>query len=356
MKATFVLPGAATLPSGGSRMVLRYASALANSGWAVTVLMPAGAGEAPWWRQLSRSLRYWRLKRTGGYAPRAWQKVGPGVTLQWERDLRASTAPAADVVIATAVRTAEAVACWPPEAGRKFYFVQGYETWDHPESRVQASWRLPLTKIAISRWLCGLIAAVGETAEHVPNGVDRQAFGLDRKIEQRGPVVLWPHHRLALKGSSDALAAVAALADRVPGLTLHAYGTALSPRHPGLKIAYERNPSPPVLRALYNQAAVTIAPSHSEGWGLPPCEALQCGAAVAASDVGGHREFLRQGQNALLHRPGDVEALRRNVLTLLQDEELRLRLVRQGLADVNALSFEASVDRLQNVLRGKECE
>jgi hypothetical protein len=70
----------------------------------------------------------------------------------------------------------------------------------------------------------------------------------------------------------------------------------------------------------------------------------------AAGDVGGHREFLRHDHNARLHRPGDVAALRENLLRLLTDESLRLRLVRQALADMAGLLFEPAADRLRRVL------
>ena len=352
MKVTFVLPGASRVPAGGPRMVFRYANALAADGWPVTVVMPADAGGGALWQLVMRQGRYWFWLLTQGFAPRRWMEIHPHVQLRWVPNLGARRAPVADAVIATAVQTAEAVAHWPACAGRKFYFVQGYETWDFPMARVEGSWRLPLRKLAVSRWLCDLIVAAGESAVHLPNGLDHEAFGLDRPLEaRRDPVILWPHHRLPQKGSADVLAAAPALAAIVPGLQLHAYGTAPKPRAANLRVNYVRNPPQAALRALYNQAMVAVAPSHSEGWGLPACEALQCGCALAASDVGGHREFLQHDHNALLHTPGDVAALRENIHRLLTDEPLRLRLASQGLADMAGLRFEPAVNLLKRILQ-----
>jgi glycosyltransferase involved in cell wall biosynthesis len=352
MKVTFVLPGGSAQPAGGPRMVFRYANALSAQGWTVTIVMPPGLRVGPWWRRGARYGRYVYWSLTKAFSPHRWIKMDPRVRLLWVPDLAARRAPEGDAVIATAVQTAEAVAGWPARAGRKFYFIQGYETWDFDSVRVRTSWRLPLQKIAISRWLCDLIETAGESAIHLPNGLDHETFGLDRSPELRDAgSIIFPYHPNPLKGSADALSALTQVKREVPDVRVRAFGTSRPPRRWPVSVDYTRNPSQAALRGLYNTSAIAMAPSHSEGWGLPACEALQCGCALAASDVGGHREFLRQDVNALLHAPRNVELLRANVFRLLREPALRFRLAQQGMNDMAQLRFEPMVERLKQILQ-----
>jgi PEP-CTERM/exosortase A-associated glycosyltransferase len=51
---------------------------------------------------------------------------------------------------------------------------------------------------------------------------------------------------------------------------------------------------------------------------LKPLEAMAQGRMILASDVGGHKELIRDGDNGNLFRAGDPESLVKSILTLLQ--------------------------------------
>jgi hypothetical protein len=59
-----------------------------------------------------------------------------------------------------------------------------------------------------------------------------------------------------------------------------------------------------------------------EGFGLPMLEAMSSGCAVVGWDSGGCREFAVPGENCLLARYGDFEALARHLHAVLQDDHL----------------------------------
>jgi glycosyltransferase involved in cell wall biosynthesis len=84
---------------------------------------------------------------------------------------------------------------------------------------------------------------------------------------------------------------------------------------------------------------------------LPSCEALLCGCALVATDVGGHREFARNGETALLSPPRDPAALAHNLTTLLRNRALRLQLAAQGHAFVQRFTWERATDGLETVFK-----
>ncbi len=83
---------------------------------------------------------------------------------------------------------------------------------------------------------------------------------------------------------------------------------------------------PQELASLYARAAVVACPSHREGFGLACAEAMAHGRAVVASDVGGLRDLVVDGETGLLVPPRDAGALRSALGRLLADPELRRRL------------------------------
>ena len=103
------------------------------------------------------------------------------------------------------------------------------------------------------------------------------------------------------------------------------------------------------LPALYRGALALVLPSHLEGFGLPPVEALAAGTPVVASDLPVLREVLSSG-GALWVAPGDPAALAAALLRLEREPGLRERLVAGGRRAVGRLSWEDTARRTRAVL------
>jgi glycosyltransferase involved in cell wall biosynthesis len=83
------------------------------------------------------------------------------------------------------------------------------------------------------------------------------------------------------------------------------------------------------LARLYNAACCLTLPSHYEGFGLTPLEAMACGTPVVVSDRSSLPEVV--GDAGLLIDPESPENLAAAVARVLDDSALRASLRQQGL-------------------------
>jgi alpha-1,3-rhamnosyl/mannosyltransferase len=100
---------------------------------------------------------------------------------------------------------------------------------------------------------------------------------------------------------------------------------------------------------LYRGATVLVYPSHYEGFGLPPLEAMACGCPVIASSIPPHREVL--GEAALFCDPGDPDRLAANIESLLASESLKNHYSQAGIRRAAGFSWERAAADLLKLLR-----
>lgn len=106
------------------------------------------------------------------------------------------------------------------------------------------------------------------------------------------------------------------------------------------------------LAALYRTHHLFCLPARSETFGIVVLEALTCGLPVIATNVGGIREMLRDGENGLLVPAEDARTLAHSIATLARDEPLRMRLAGNARASVlPRFEWRAIGERMAEVLR-----
>jgi len=84
------------------------------------------------------------------------------------------------------------------------------------------------------------------------------------------------------------------------------------------------------LAALYRCADVLAVPSLYEPFGIVALEGMACGKPIVASDVGGLREIVVEGQTGLRVPPANAPALASALLKVLGDGDLAARLGEAG--------------------------
>jgi len=356
MEIVFLLPQEASNPAGGFKVVYEYANRLARRGHQVRVLhiahlLPSDARTGL--RDKFRIFRYLPFALNRKWRPDRWFKLDRGVKLTWIPSFSRIFLPKADVYVATWWTTADRLASIQNFPARKLYLIQHLETWLGSEDRVMATWKAPLEKIVIARWLQEIGHGLGQSSHYIPNGLDFSKFGCDVPPEMRNPkqVAMLFSGSLAWKGSFEGLKAIALLKEQFPDLEAELFGIDGRPEDMPSWIVYHHAPPQAEIRRIYNRASVFLAPSLTEGWGLPPCEAMMCCTAVVATDIGGHREFCVDGENALLVPPENPEAMAAAVAKLIDDLELRLKISQRGEIDIQRFTWDSAVDAFERVLQ-----
>jgi len=101
-------------------------------------------------------------------------------------------------------------------------------------------------------------------------------------------------------------------------------------------------PNGPQLWREYQEAAVFVCPSLSEGFPRVLYESMALGTPIVSTAVGGIPGVLANGEQALLVRPGDAEQLAQACQRVLSDPDLASRLADEGRALFDRIELAAA--------------
>ena len=100
------------------------------------------------------------------------------------------------------------------------------------------------------------------------------------------------------------------------------------------------------LRRIYQDFAIAVVPSIYESFGLTAAEAMACGCALVASPVG-FAAGLRHGEEAFLLPEAASPRLYEALRAMIEDTDLRQRIVRGGHRRVQSLRWDGAIVRLE---------
>lgn len=103
------------------------------------------------------------------------------------------------------------------------------------------------------------------------------------------------------------------------------------------------------LPAIYRRAEVFVYPSLYEGFGIPPLEAMACGTAVITSNQTSLPEVV--GDAALMVPPTDVQAIADAIRRVLDEPQLKQRLIDSGHRRAAQFSWDDSTRIVADVLQ-----
>jgi len=350
VKITFILNSIGI--SGGVRVVFEYANHLYERGHQVSVIFPL----IPTWSDT----KWYNIRTTAGAIKGIAQKLVKGNKIN-RFDLKAKLVrvtslseryiPDSDIVVATWWSTAYCVARYGDNKGKKFYLVQHYEIWGGPKEKVDSSYKLGLKIIAVSGWLKNIIESElgGDVEAVIPNAPSWEFYPENRK-ENKVVRILMPYRKERWKGFSDGVKAFEIARRKYANIQLVVFGLGQGRNLPQY-VEFHRNPTGAELRKVYNSCDIFLFPSHCEGFGLPPMEAMACKIPVVTTNVGAIPDYTIPNKTALVSQPRDVEGLARNVIRLVENTNMRKRIAENGYNHVKEFTWGKATDRLERIFR-----
>ena len=341
-------------------MIALHAEGLASMGHAVRVVSPPR-------RPMPLRRRIKSLATGKGWPPGLLPRThfdGRKIehrVLDRSRPVTDEDVPPADVVVATWWETAEWVSKLHPSKGAKVYFIQGHEVFPNlPVARCRATYRLPMHKIVVSRWLADIMRVeYGDDAvDIVPNSVDTSHFFAERRGKQPDPTVGFLYATGPIKGVDACLAAIASVRRQFTRVRVVSFGAERP--IPVLRLPegceFSFAPAQSDIRGIYGKCDAWISASRSEGFNLTVAEAMACRTPVVATRTGWPAHAVETGRNGVLVDVDDHEGLAEGLAWVLSrsDEDWR-RLSAHAHATANASSWQESTAAFASALE-RACE
>ena len=201
-----------------------------------------------------------------------------------------------------------------------------------------------------------------EKIQVVPNGInstitqpltDEELDGIRERYQIKGRTVLFVGNIKPHKNVERLIAAIAKARENpdLSDLTLIVVGDDIS-KYPSLRRTVARHNIRGNVRffgfvpertlvALYKIADVFAFPSLYEGFGLPPLEAMANGTPVVTSNISSLPEVV--GDAALTVDPYNIDDIASAIRRVLEDDELKARLIADGYERARCYSWEQSV-------------
>ena len=355
MRVTFVIPNEGM--TGGTRVVAIYADLLKRRGHDVVIV--SGARRRSSFLQKTRSwVRGRGWPGNPQPEPSYFDQLGISVRrLETARPVVDRDVPDADVVVATWWETAEWVKELSAHKGTKVYFIQHHEVFPYlPVERSRATYRFPMQKVVISRWLEGIMKDQynDDKVILIPNSVDTNQFYSELRQKQSEPIAGFVYSRVAFKGSDIVLSAIQRVKDQRPDLRVIAFGAEpVSPKLPLPSwVDYHYRPPQDQLRLLYGECDVWLCGSRSEGFYLPMLEAMACRCPVVSTRVGGAIDLVIDDTNGFLVEIDDAMGLADRVLKVINLSEADWQLMSESaLLTATRYSWDDATDRLERTFQ-----
>jgi len=349
VKINFILPFKPRRPAGGFRVMYEYANRLAQKGYQVHLTFPV---KTPYMKYRFPYFIRYILSKVEGFSRNNWFEFDPTVTMSYVPEVRDKYVEDADIVIATWWSTVLEMGKLSPSKGKKINLIQGFENWEGHEDLLYTSYDMKDTvNIVVAAYLRKMVRQHTQNRiELIENGIDDSVYYIVHRVEdRRAATVGMMYSAQEIKGSKYGLKALELVKAEIPELKVEMFGISPQPDRLPSWIIYHRDPL--TLRGIYNNNAIFISNSFTEGFGLVSVEAMFCGCALVCTDIEGHQEYAFEKETALLVEPGNPEQMASRILYLIRNDECRKKIATSGNEYVQRFRWDSAVDKLECILK-----
>lgn len=351
----FILPGYSSYAIGGYKIVYEYANRFVDFGYDVSIVYPK------YYSAKTRFLPFRIAKRIFGSIPvkiskrskSNWFNLNEKIKEIFSFSYGKKMLLKYDVLISTHINTAFALHQLNIDSSKFcIYFIQDFENWPpFTDLDVLESYKFPMKKICISPWLIKKVNSVGVYSTLIYNGLDFSYFTLTKPIEERDSFeISLMYHVRPEKRFEDSVRALEIVHKKIPQIHVSVFGVFDAPENFPEYFTYHRSPAQNEHNEIYNNSAIYVAASSSEGFGLTVAESMICGCAVACTNNGGFSSMVKDGETGLLSPVFDYEALAKNIIRLITDNEFRIRLAKNGNENIKKFNWKTSVEKFVEVI------
>ncbi|RKY82428.1 hypothetical protein DRP98_09005 [candidate division KSB1 bacterium] len=199
----------------------------------------------------------------------------------------------------------------------------------------------------------------------IPNGIDIDRFnrvGKIKKFDDGKLNILFVGRLEPRKGVKYLLKAFPLIKKKLPNSRLIIVGSGplagyyrqFVPRAFEEDIWFEGLVTKEDLPSYYSTCDVFCSPATGkESFGIVLLEAMASGKAIVASDIEGYRHVVTHGQEGLLVKPRDSQAIADSIVEVLSNEPLRRMLEENGKRKARQYSWENVTSRIINFYHDK---
>lgn len=185
-----------------------------------------------------------------------------------------------------------------------------------------------------------IVSYNGVDEDFKPGDKEESRHSLRKKFGIEGRFLLWVGNRKRHKNLSGTIKAFLKVKDKFNDLKFVGLMNEREESKPQDNIYFTNVRENGDLIAFYRSAELLIFPSLYEGFGLPALEAMACGCPVVASNVASIPEVC---SDAVFYvDPFSVESIAEGMVRVLSDDNLRRKLIKNGLERAKNFTWERS--------------